>query len=55
VVSRITANPEIVFVKARALSDAEGNRYIDYHAAFALHFGHNHPYVTEPLAAFPTA
>ena len=32
------------------LWDAEGNRYIDYHAAFAPHFlGHNDPYVTEAV------
>src|SRR4030095_3094161 len=46
------ANPEIVFVKGQGayLWDAEGNRYIDYHAAFAPHFlGHNDPYVTEAV------
>jgi glutamate-1-semialdehyde 2,1-aminomutase len=44
--------PEIVFVKGLGayLWDAEGNRYIDYHAAFAPHFlGHNHPEVTEAV------
>ena len=44
--------PEIVFVKGHGayLWDAEGNRYIDYHAAFAPHFlGHNDPYVTEAV------
>src|SRR5262245_61309031 len=44
--------PEIVFVKGQGayLWDAEGNRYIDYHAAFAPHFlGHNHPEVTEAV------
>ncbi len=44
--------PEIVFVKGQGayLWDAEGNRYIDYHAAFAPHFlGHNDPYVTEAV------
>jgi glutamate-1-semialdehyde 2,1-aminomutase len=44
--------PEIVFVKGEGayLWDAEGNRYIDYHAAFAPHFlGHNDPYVTEAV------
>ncbi len=46
------ANPEIVFVKdeGACLWDAEGNRYVDYHAAFAPHFlGHNDPYVTEAV------
>jgi glutamate-1-semialdehyde 2,1-aminomutase len=41
-----------VFVKAVGahLWDAEGNRYIDYHAAFAPHFlGHNDPHVTEAV------
>ena len=50
-VNRAT-QPEIVFVRARGayLWDAEGNRYIDYHAGFAPHFlGHNDPYVTEAL------
>jgi glutamate-1-semialdehyde 2,1-aminomutase len=44
--------PEIVFVKGQGayLWDAEGNRYIDYHAAFAPHFlGHNCPEVTEAV------
>jgi glutamate-1-semialdehyde 2,1-aminomutase len=44
--------PEIVFVKGQRayLWDAEGNRYIDYHAAFAPHFlGHNDPEVTEAV------
>ena len=42
-------DPQIVFVKGRGayIYDAEGNRYIDYHFAFAPHFlGHNDPYVT---------
>ena len=42
-VNRATQLP-IVFVKAHGawLWDAEGNRYIDYHAAFAAQFlGHN--------------
>ena len=42
--------PEIVFVRGQGayIWDAEGNQYIDYHAAFAPHFlGHNDPYVTE--------
>lgn len=44
--------PEIVFVKGEGayLWDADGNRYIDYHAAFAPHIlGHNHPAVTEAV------
>jgi len=44
--------PEIVFVKASGayMWDAEGNRYVDYHAAFAPHFlGHNDPCVTEAV------
>ena len=44
--------PEIVFVRGQGayLWDAEGNRYIDYHAAFAPHFlGHNDPDVTEAV------
>jgi len=39
-------NPAIVFVKAEGaiLWDADGNRYIDYHGAFApMILGHNHP------------
>ena len=50
-VNRAT-QPEIVFVRARGayLWDADGNRYIDYHAGFAPHFlGHNDPYVTEAV------
>ena len=38
--------PQIVFTRADGaiLWDAEGNTYIDYHAAFAPHFlGHNDP------------
>ena len=41
--------PEIAFVRGAGayIWDADGNRYIDYHAAFAPHFlGHNDPYVT---------
>ena len=44
--------PEIVFVKGQGayLWDADGNRYIDYHAAFAPHFlGHNDPYITDAV------
>lgn len=50
-VNRAT-QPEIVFMKGQGayIWDAEGNRYIDYHAAFAPHFlGHNDPYVTEAI------
>jgi len=46
--------PEIVFVKGRGakLWDAEGNAYIDYHAAFAPHLlGHNDPDVTQAVQA----
>ncbi|MCS6776561.1 MAG: aspartate aminotransferase family protein [Chloroherpetonaceae bacterium] len=38
--------PEIAFVRAQGsrIWDADGNEYIDYHAAFAPHLlGHNHP------------
>jgi glutamate-1-semialdehyde 2,1-aminomutase len=41
-----------VFVKGRGahIWDADGNRYIDYHAAFGPYFlGHNDPYVTEAV------
>jgi glutamate-1-semialdehyde 2,1-aminomutase len=51
-VNRAT-NPPIVFVRGDGayLWDADGNRYIDYHAAFAAVFlGHNDPYVTESVA-----
>ena len=44
--------PEIVFVEALGaeLLDADGNRYVDYHAAFAPHLlGHNDPYVTQAV------
>ena len=44
--------PEIVFIKAHGahIWDADGNQYIDYHAAFAPHFlGHNDPYVTDAV------
>lgn len=40
--------PPLVFVRAQGnrLWDADGNEYIDYHAAFASHLlGHNHPEV----------
>ena len=51
-VNRVT-NPEITFVKGLGayLWDADGNRYIDYHAAFAPHFlGHNDPHVTQAVS-----
>src|SRR5882762_9890255 len=41
--------PEIVFVRGEGplIWDADGNEYVDYHAAFAPHFlGHNDPDVT---------
>lgn len=44
--------PEIVFTRAEGayMWDAEGNRYTDYHAAFAPHLlGHNHPAVSEAV------
>lgn len=47
-----SVQPEIVFTKAAGayIWDAEGNRYIDYHAAFAAHFlGHNNAYVNEAV------
>src|SRR4030095_53704 len=50
-VNRAT-QPEIVFVKGQGayIWDADGNRYLDYHAAFAPHFlGHNDPYVNEAV------
>jgi len=43
------AKPEIAFVRAQGAEmwDADGNRYLDYHAAFAPHvLGHNDPDVT---------
>jgi glutamate-1-semialdehyde 2,1-aminomutase len=46
--------PEIVFIRGRGahIWDADGNQYIDYHAAFAPHFlGHNDPYVTDAVIA----
>ena len=51
-VNRVTS-PEITFVKGLGayLWDADGNRYIDYHAAFAPHFlGHNDPHVTQAVS-----
>ncbi len=50
-VNRATT-PEIVFVKGQGawIWDADGNRYLDYHAAFAPHFlGHNDPYVNDAV------
>jgi glutamate-1-semialdehyde 2,1-aminomutase len=50
-VNRAT-HPEIAFNKGEGayLWDVDGNRYIDYHAAFAPHFlGHNDPDVTEAV------
>ncbi|MEO6982650.1 MAG: aminotransferase class III-fold pyridoxal phosphate-dependent enzyme, partial [Edaphobacter sp.] len=50
-VNRAT-QPELTFVRAEGASmwDADGNRYIDYHAAFAPYFlGHNDPDVTEAV------
>lgn len=50
-VNRAT-EPEIVFAKGEGayLWDAEGNQYIDYHAAFAPHvLGHNDSWVTEAI------
>ena len=44
--------PEIAFVKAQGayLWDAEGKRYVDYHAAFAPYvLGHNDPEVAEAV------
>ncbi|MFN7923212.1 MAG: aspartate aminotransferase family protein [Bryobacteraceae bacterium] len=44
-----SVTPQIVFVRGQGaeLWDADGNRYIDYHAAFAPHMlGHNDPDVT---------
>lgn len=44
--------PEIAFTKGQGayIWDADGNRYIDYHAAFAPHLlGHNDPYVTDAV------
>ena len=44
--------PEITFVRGEGayIHDAEGRRYIDYHAAFSPHFlGHNDPYVRDAV------
>src|SRR5262245_3110283 len=45
--------PTIVFTRARGsrLWDADGNEYIDYHAAFAPHIlGHNDPAVNQAVS-----
>ncbi len=50
-VNRAT-QPEIAFVRGEGsrIWDADGNEYIDYHAAFAPHvLGHNDPHVTESV------
>jgi len=50
-VNRVTS-PEIAFVKGQGayMWDLDGNRYIDYHAAFSPHFlGHNDPHVTQAV------
>jgi glutamate-1-semialdehyde 2,1-aminomutase len=47
------APPHLVFVRARGshLWDADGRKFIDYHAAFAPHLlGHNHPEVNAAVA-----
>jgi glutamate-1-semialdehyde 2,1-aminomutase len=47
-----SVQPEIVFTKAEGayLWDADGNHYIDYHAAFAPHFlGHNDAYINRAV------
>ncbi len=52
-VNRAT-HPEIAFVRGEGayIWDADGNRYIDYHAAFAPHvLGHNDLYVSEAVMA----
>lgn len=48
-----TTQPELTFVRGEGayIWDADGNRYIDYHFAFAPHFlGHNDPDVTEAVS-----
>jgi glutamate-1-semialdehyde 2,1-aminomutase len=50
-VNRAT-KPEIVFARGKGayLWDVDGNRYVDYHAAFAAHFlGHNDDHVTNAV------
>lgn len=49
-----SSDPPIVFVRAQGnrLWDADGNEYIDHHAAFAAHIlGHNHPEVNDAVRA----
>src|SRR5215467_3542290 len=49
-----SVQPEIVFVKGQGayIWDADGNQYIDFHAAFAPHFlGHNDPHVTDAVVS----
>ena len=44
--------PEIAFAKGEGskIWDVDGNKYIDYHAAFGPYFlGHNDPYVTKAV------
>jgi len=44
--------PEIAFCRGKGahIWDLDGNRYVDYHAAFAPHFlGHNDAYVTDAV------
>src|SRR6516165_9030856 len=51
--SNRAVEPEIVFVRGEGgcIWDAEGNRYIDYHAAFAPHvLGHNDDGVNQEIA-----
>jgi glutamate-1-semialdehyde 2,1-aminomutase len=48
------ARPAIVFARAEGayLYDADGGKYLDYHAAFAPHLlGHHHPEITEAVRA----
>ena len=48
------SDPPLVFVRAQGnrLWDADGNEYIDHHAAFAAHLlGHNHPEVNCAVSA----
>jgi len=50
--SNRSIEPQIVFERAQGarLWDADGNEYIDYHAAFAPHIlGHNDEHVTEAV------
>lgn len=47
-------DPAICFVRGNGAEvwDADGNRYIDYHAAFAPYLlGHNHPVINQALIA----